>query len=57
MYKRENELRLSEAIQQRMDECVIDDQDRYTMLLGEVQKTVLKGKKKKRIRKKNFNTK
>eukprot|EP01091_Cochliopodium_minus_P004809 TRINITY_DN146_c0_g1_i1.p1 TRINITY_DN146_c0_g1~~TRINITY_DN146_c0_g1_i1.p1 ORF type:complete len:249 (-),score=69.59 TRINITY_DN146_c0_g1_i1:565-1311(-) len=42
MYRRENELRLSEEIQQKMDGCQMDDDDAYADLLDNLQKEVLK---------------
>ena len=42
MYHRENELRLSDTIQEKMDNCEIREYDGYVKILDEIQKTVLK---------------
>jgi len=42
MYKRENQVRVSEEIQMKMDKCQMDDDDTYADLLENIQKTVLR---------------
>jgi hypothetical protein len=44
MYQRENELRLTEEIQEEMDKCQMFDDDAYARLLDNLQRKVLKGK-------------
>ena len=46
MYHRENELRLSDSVQEEMDKCTTeDDDDTYAELLDNLQRKVLKGEK------------
>ena len=57
MYHRENQLRLSESVQEEMDKCQMNDDDTYAELLDNLQRTVLKGKKNYKKKKKYFELK
>jgi len=42
MYQRENDLRLSKEIQEKMDECILSNMNEYANLLESIQRRVLK---------------
>eukprot|EP01088_Endostelium_zonatum_P021560 TRINITY_DN85_c0_g2_i1.p1 TRINITY_DN85_c0_g2~~TRINITY_DN85_c0_g2_i1.p1 ORF type:complete len:211 (-),score=51.30 TRINITY_DN85_c0_g2_i1:674-1306(-) len=42
MLRRENEIRLTDNVQEQLDKTIVDDSDSYTAIIEGIQKTVLK---------------
>eukprot|EP01088_Endostelium_zonatum_P021561 TRINITY_DN85_c0_g2_i2.p1 TRINITY_DN85_c0_g2~~TRINITY_DN85_c0_g2_i2.p1 ORF type:complete len:220 (-),score=63.57 TRINITY_DN85_c0_g2_i2:674-1333(-) len=42
MLRRENEIRLTDDVQEQLDKSIVDDSDSYTAIIEGIQKTVLK---------------